>query len=193
VDLAIEAIARCPGVRLVLAGSGNERAALETRMKELGVGAQVSFIGPRTGPEKNWLLQNAYAMLMPSRGWEGSPLAALEAAAAGKALIASRITGLDDIVRDGVTGELFAEESVDELTASIRRLWADAALAERWGAAARAHAETFDLARATTRYLELYRELIADRRAPRCINEAPRIMRRLNQSLLSPTQEKWKN
>ncbi len=137
VDVLIRAMALVDGVDLVVVGEGDERAALERLAGEVGGGAagRVRFLGQRGGAEKTWLLRNAHAVVMPSRGWEGFPLVVLEAGAASRGVIASRVAGLEDLVEDGVTGRLVAAEDAEALAGAIREsLVGD--VAARWGRAA---------------------------------------------------------
>jgi len=113
---------------------------------------------------------------------EGLPLTAMEAAAAGRPLVAARATGTVDAVVDGVTGLLVAPGDPQALADAIGELLGDPARARRMGEAARAHAEReFQPERVWRTRLELYRELAAEqalRRPPlqtalkRCLDVA---------------------
>jgi glycosyltransferase involved in cell wall biosynthesis len=95
VDVAIEAFARARlPARLVVAGDGPERAALERR-----AGPRVAFVGQVDAPARDRLLREAAAVVVPSRvlpggRTEGTPLVALEALATGAPLVASAVGGL---------------------------------------------------------------------------------------------------
>jgi glycosyltransferase involved in cell wall biosynthesis len=69
---------------------------------------------------------------------DGLPNALLEAMAAGRAVIASRVAGIPDVVTDGVDGILVAEKDVAGLAAAMTRLAGEPALRRRLGDAARA-------------------------------------------------------
>ena len=75
--------------------------------------------------------------LLPSET-ESFGLAALEAIASGVPVVASRVGGLPEVVRDGEVGFLHAVGDVEAMAAAARRLFDDAALHARLGAAARA-------------------------------------------------------
>src|SRR5690606_21452619 len=93
---------------------------------------------------------------------EGLPLTAMEAAAAGRPLVAARATGTVDAVVDGVTGILVPPRDSEALADAIESLLAEPNRARRMGAAARAHAEREFRPEAVWRArLELYRELAA--------------------------------
>ena len=110
---------------LAIAGEGGERDALTNQARQLGILARVCFLGPVTGASKSWLLQNARSGCMPSRDWEAFPLVIMEAFAAGKPMIGSRIRGLEDLITHGRTGWLVAPESPVELAAALHEMWVD--------------------------------------------------------------------
>ena len=123
VDLLLQAFQRLPrelAVRLVVAGDGIELHATRELADRLGIGDRAWFAGRVDGDYKTWLLQNALATVMPSRGSEGCPLVALESFAAGRPLVASRIPGLEDLVIPGRTGFLVRPESVPSLADALR-------------------------------------------------------------------------
>lgn len=119
-DLAIRALAM-PGaerVRLLLAGHGELANELQELAREVGVAERVHFLGWRDDVPA--LFAAADLVCLPSR-WEGMPYVALEAMAAGKPVVATRVDGARELV-DGETGELVALESPAELGAAFGRL-----------------------------------------------------------------------
>jgi len=168
-DRAIDAIAavapRIPDLRLAIAGYGPEEAALVEQARERGVADRVEFLGILDRDGVQALLRDSTAVLMPSR-YEGLPLVALEAAWAGRPVIATRAPGLDRAVVDGETALVVDPES-EAIAAAIERLVADPALARRLGTGARAFAErSFSLAACTDRYEELYTTLAGSPPSP---------------------------
>ena len=87
--------------RLRLVGDGPERAAAEALARELGVAGDVELVGEHG--DLPALLAGAAAFLLPSET-ESFGLAALEALAAGIPVVASRVGGLPEVVRDGEDG-----------------------------------------------------------------------------------------
>jgi glycosyltransferase involved in cell wall biosynthesis len=140
VDLGLRAFAiaaeRVEGARLVVAGDGQDREDLERLAADLGLGDRVTFTGWVSPGDVGAVLASARVVLMPSR-FEGHPLVALQAARAGRAVLAFDIDGIRDVVEDGVTGRLVPLEDVDALADALTELLADRALAERLGATAR--------------------------------------------------------
>ena len=97
-----------PSRMLAIGGDGGECKALKEQARQLGILPSVCFLGRVTGATKTWLLQNARCGCMPSRDWEAFPLVVMEAFAAGKPMIGTRILGLKDLITHGETGWLVA-------------------------------------------------------------------------------------
>ncbi|PIW36787.1 MAG: hypothetical protein COW24_03820 [Candidatus Kerfeldbacteria bacterium CG15_BIG_FIL_POST_REV_8_21_14_020_45_12] len=111
--------------RLTFVGDGSQRLGLEDQVKKLGWQHKVKFVGRRDDVEKFY--QAADIAIVPSR-WEGLGLAALEAMAAGCAVVAADVDGLREIVRHGETGLLvnfeaakLAGEAISELMRDPKR------------------------------------------------------------------------
>lgn len=149
---------------LVLAGIGEERAALEQQADRLGLRHLVVFPGRVEGQAKNYLLQNAFAVIMPSREWEAFPLVVLEAFAAGRPIIATRIPGLEDLVEPDNTGWLVAPEAPAALAGAMQQAIDDPATVERLGRNARQVAKQYDWHAIARQYLGLFETTAARRR-----------------------------
>ncbi|HJT88980.1 MAG TPA: glycosyltransferase family 4 protein [Bryobacteraceae bacterium] len=101
------------------------------------------------------------AMLVYISYSEGLGSAALLAMAAGVPVIASRVGGLPEIVRDGETG-ILVENSAPEIAAALTRLMGDTALARRMGSAARRSVEEgFTIRHMVRRTMEIYRQVLS--------------------------------
>jgi glycosyltransferase involved in cell wall biosynthesis len=109
-------------------------------------------------------LRRSLFTVAPSLWPEPFGLVALEAAAAGKPIVASDIGGLRDIVADGETGILVPPDDRLALGAAMRRLGRDAELRQRLGAAAKERAATFSPEAIVPRFEEAYELAIAKRR-----------------------------
>jgi glycosyltransferase involved in cell wall biosynthesis len=109
-------------------------------------------------------LRRSLFSVAPSLWPEPFGLVALEAAAAGKAIVASDIGGLRDIVVDGETGLMVAPDDRAALAAAMRRLIADEGLRERLGAAARERAGQFSPAAILPQFEAAYETAVARRR-----------------------------
>lgn len=169
IDVLLDALALLrdgqeEGPIVLIAGEGEERATLEERARRHGL-ARVRFLGLRD--DKAELLAACDALVLPSRR-EGLGVAALEAMACGRPVLASRVGGLAETVRDGETGLLVAPEDPDALAEAIARLLGDVALRERLGAAGPARVAKGHLPeQMTASYEKLYLEVLGGRGAPR--------------------------
>jgi glycosyltransferase involved in cell wall biosynthesis len=124
------------GVPLTMVGTGPEEVRLRALSKRLC--ADIRFLGRRSKGEVVEVVQSARAVVVPSECNENAPLALLEAYAAGRPVIASRMAGIPELVREEETGVLFPAGDVEALAAALRRFaeLPDARL-ERMGAAGR--------------------------------------------------------
>jgi glycosyltransferase involved in cell wall biosynthesis len=118
-------------------------------LQRLARGKSVEFVGPMPDADLPALYRSAEVFVLPSVELTcyGKPivvsellgLAVLEAMASGTPVIASRVGGVPEIVRDGETGFLVQPGDVAELHERLREVLADPALARRLGANARQH------------------------------------------------------
>ena len=149
IDVLLKAFARVganfPQVRLKFAGRVNrhQRRELEGLIGGTGVGERIEFLGEVDEVEKGQLLRRALFVCMPSR-YEGWGIVAVEAAAAAKAVLGTRVSGLVDAVRDGETGLLVDAGDVDQLAQAMGRLLRDRDLRRTLGAQGRIWARRFD-------------------------------------------------
>lgn len=164
-DLALRALALLPAeTRLVLAGDGPARPGLEALAAELGVASRIDFRGWVHPDEVPALIDTADCVLMPSRWREPFGLVAVQAGQMGRPLVATRVGGLPEIVRDGETGLLVPPEDPAALAAAVLRLRTDPGFAARLGAAARRHTkEHFSMDRCAADYSALYARLLRAR------------------------------
>jgi len=141
-------------VRII--GSGPSLAALK-RISERQTLSSISFPGHLPFPRLVDEIRDSLFVVCPSEWYENLPYAVLEAFAAGKPVVASRIGGLPEIVREGETGLLFEPGDAAGLRRQMRRLLDDPGEAERMGANARAYVETsFEPNRAYDRLMAAY-------------------------------------
>jgi glycosyltransferase involved in cell wall biosynthesis len=134
----LEAARLVPEATFVLAGEGPERAALEAQALGLGVADHVCFMGHQADVPS--LLASCDVVVLPSLA-ESSSLTLLEAMAARKPVIATRVGGIPEIVEDGQTGLLVPPSDPPALAAAIRSLLVDPDRAERLASAGRARVQ----------------------------------------------------
>ena len=156
----LEAFARLDQrARLLIAGEGSQRAQLEARAQELGIGSRVRFLGSRQDLQE--LLQAADGFVQASL-WEGLPLSLLEAGACGVPAVATHVAGNNEVVVHGKTGLLAAVSSANALAGAMSSLMV-ASNAERraMGEQARQRVvEEFGLHTVLDKWLALYDALL---------------------------------
>lgn len=123
-------------VRLLIAGDGEHREPLERRTAELDLGQGVRFLGRCDAARVRALLRGARALVVPSI-YEGMPLVVLEAMEAGVPVIASAVSGIPEVVVDGLTGWLVPAEDPGRLAGALREALNDPEEAARRGAEGR--------------------------------------------------------
>ncbi len=145
-------------------GDGPDRAALEAQAQQLGIAARVTFFGQRSRRQVLGHLRQAKMLVAPSvpssdGRREGIPVVLIEAMAAGVPVIASRLSGIPELVLDAETGLLAEPGAASALAAAMRRLLDDGALAQRLAGRARAHvAAEFDLQQNVAALAQLFAE-----------------------------------
>ncbi|HEU0107593.1 MAG TPA: glycosyltransferase [Vicinamibacteria bacterium] len=130
-----EVVRAHPAARLVLVGDGPRRLALQEQARGLGVDGSVVFLGFR--PDGRRYAAAADVVVQPSLT-EGMPNAVLEAMAAKRSVVATRVGGVPDLIEDGETGRLVPPADARALAAAIAGLLADRTERLRLGGAARA-------------------------------------------------------
>jgi glycosyltransferase involved in cell wall biosynthesis len=126
----LRVISTIPRVRLLIAGEGPSRDALEKETAGLGLQSRVIFLGSQSREAVAGLLGQANLMVLNST-YEGLPHVVLEAFAAGTPVLATRVGGTPEVVEHGVSGWLIPSGDEAELGRAIRLLLEDPALRER--------------------------------------------------------------
>ncbi len=151
-DLGVDA-------ELCLVGDGPERATLEERARDLGISRRTLFVGYQR--EIAPYLDLFDALLLPSAN-EGTPVVAIEALAARRPVVATRVGGVPDVVRDGVDGFLAPVGDVDALAAALASLARDPDRRRRFGDAGRERVvPRYRVSRLIEDVDALYRELLS--------------------------------
>jgi len=144
VEVLLEALRelrrRVPQADLRIAGDGEHRERLECRTAELGLESAVTFLGTCDAARVRALLRGAAALVVPSI-YEGMPLVVLEAMEAGVPLVASRVSGIPEVVVDGETGWLAPPEDPAALAGALEAVLTNPGEARRRGEAGRQRAE----------------------------------------------------
>ncbi len=149
-----------PQARLLLAGDGPERRALQRLASELGLADRIEFAGEVAHEQVPAILARMDVFAMPST-WEGFGVAALEAEAMELPVVASNVHGIPDVVEDGVSGTLVPPKDVGALSGALLRLLRDGEERRRMGLAARELvASRYSWTDCTRRMEALYDELV---------------------------------
>ncbi|MGA5699457.1 glycosyltransferase family 4 protein [Peterkaempfera bronchialis] len=137
-----EILAARPGVRLLVAGRGDEEEALEGAPEE--VRRAVEFLGMVSDEEKARLLRSVDLYIAPNTGGESFGIILVEAMSAGAPVLASDLDAFRQVLDGGTAGELFPVGDADALAAAAVRLLGDPARLAKLGATAARHVRRFD-------------------------------------------------
>lgn len=153
----VRAAAQVPGLALELVGDGPERKQIQATVDAEGSIQRVHLAGFQTDPSP--YLRDADVFVLPSAA-EACPMALLQAMACGVPVIASRVGGVPEIVRNGVEGVLVDAGAVDQLAAALTLLAGDPVLRRRLGAAGRARVTAhFGIQHTVRSLLRVYEEI----------------------------------
>ncbi len=165
-DVLVSAAALLPsGARVVIAGDGPLRAALQRQIDELGVADRVQLAGRVSEPQLARLYASAAAFCLPSvERSEAFGVVLLEAMRAGLPIVATDLpgSGVPWVNEHGLTGFNVTVGDSSALADALTRLLEDEANRRRMGAAARQRFEAMFIAESTAvAWLELYSELFS--------------------------------
>lgn len=138
IDAADTVVKLCPKTTFVIAGQGAQRDPLERLVAERGLSESVLFVGEIEDVPR--LLSAVDIVCHPSLS-EGVPNTLLEAMAAGKAVVASDVGGIKELVTHNESGWLFPAGNGKALTESLLSLLQNGAEIDRLSEAARSHVE----------------------------------------------------
>ncbi|MBF6619477.1 MAG: glycosyltransferase [Patulibacter sp.] len=164
-DVLIDAIDRVrrqrPDVRLLIAGDGDERTALEQQIARLGLEDVVRLLGARSDVPD---VAAALDVAVSSSDSEASPLAVMEYMEGGRAIVATRVGGVPELIEDGVHGRLVPRRDPDAMAAAIVALLDAPEDRARLGAAAHQRCkDEFRLDVMVDRLERFYERLVAHR------------------------------
>jgi glycosyltransferase involved in cell wall biosynthesis len=149
--------------QLLLVGDGPDREHLERYARELGLVKRCLFLGYQDDVARFY---NAIdALVLPSVN-EGTPVSVIEALAAGRPAVATRVGGVPDVIREGIDGFLVEVGDADGLAARLAELAADPERRAQMGSAGRERVlERYAVERLVDDVDRLYRSLLAARTA----------------------------
>lgn len=133
--------------KCVIAGDGPERAKLHALINSLDLGSSIELRGQVSRDELTELYNQADVVVFTSRS-EGIPVAAMEAMAMERVVLAPAITGFPELIADGQTGFLYEPNSIEDLLAKLSDIGRSRFLLDQVRKSARKHvAGAFDGAR----------------------------------------------
>ena len=170
-DVLIEAMVplqqRVPSVRLDIVGGGALRERLEALVARRGLRDVVSLRGPLPHEEVRRLTLSCDVAVLACRAtaggdFDGIPVALMEAMAARRAVVATRVSAIPELIEDGVSGRLVPQERPDLLATALEDLALDADLRRRLGEGARRRVqELYDAGEARRRVNRIFTELLS--------------------------------
>jgi glycosyltransferase involved in cell wall biosynthesis len=144
---------------LCMVGDGPDRLPLEQRAQELGVARDTVFLGYQEDVAPFYA---AFDVLVLPSGNEGTPVTVIEALAAERPVVATRVGGVPDVVRDGEDGFLVEAGATEDLADRLGRLARDPALRARMGKKGRERVlPRYAVERLVDDVDELYRSLLS--------------------------------
>lgn len=158
IEAAPAVVARFPQLHILLIGDGELHDELIALAAAAGMADHIHFLGLRQDiPD---LLAASDCFVLPSL-WEGLPMALIEAMAAGLPVIATAVSGSQEVIVDGESGLLIPPADVPALEAALLRLLSEPEYAARLGQAAQTRVDLhFGAGKQAAEYLALYqREL----------------------------------
>jgi glycosyltransferase involved in cell wall biosynthesis len=157
-----------PNIHVYIAGEGNQKHFLQLLAHELNVIENLTFLGHIEGKKKCCIIKSVDLCVFPSR-YESFGLAVLEAMACGKAVVASNIGGLPDIVIDCESGYLFESANIEDFSEKVTQLLKDENLRLRMGEVGRSRAiNLFEWKLISSETFNKYEECLNERSKKNC-------------------------
>jgi glycosyltransferase involved in cell wall biosynthesis len=156
-------LAHRPEVFFLIAGEGEMQNQLQAEAVQLGVDHAVRFLGRRTDVED---LLEVFDLFVSSSRWEGLPTVLLESIAAGLPIVATKVSGTVELIKNGVNGLLVPPENARSLAASIISVLSDLDR-YRHGANQMQHEiqNVFSIKIIADKHEDLYRTLLAAKKS----------------------------
>jgi len=145
-------------LKLILVGDGPEKKNLVSEAQRLKISDKVVFAGTQKNLRPYFEMATIYCQ--PSLS-EGIPLSILEAMASQKAIVATRVGGIPEVIQDGIDGILIDPRDPMALKRALQNLWQSPDIRSRLGKAARLEIErNYSSRNRTRRIFEIYDQLL---------------------------------
>jgi colanic acid/amylovoran biosynthesis glycosyltransferase len=153
-------------IDLIIVGDGPLADAARSQAERLGIASNVKFLGRLSEQETLAEIASSDSLVLPSF-MEGLPVVLMEALALGVPVIASRVAGIPELVRDGETGILFDPSHWSQLADAIDRMAGDGTLHDHLGRAGPQRiAEEFDVRLSAARLRDLFAGVVPSEAIP---------------------------
>jgi glycosyltransferase involved in cell wall biosynthesis len=149
---------RFPAAHFVLVGDGEQRPAVEEELRDLGLVGRLHLLGWRRDIPA---ILTDLSLLVLTSLWEGLPRVVPEAMAAGLPVVATRVDGTPEAVRDGETGFLVEPHDVEAMADRIEYLLCHPSEARRMGQQGKLRVEEFDIDSMVHRQEAIYDSLLS--------------------------------
>lgn len=145
-------------VHFISVGHGPEEASIRAVRHRLDLDEEFLLLGARVDALR---VAAAFDIFVLASHFEGLPVAVMEALALGVPVVATRVGGVPEVVREGVEGLIVPTGRPDLLAAAIRQLILDPDLRSEMAEAARRRGRSYDITVAAANLESLYREILA--------------------------------
>ena len=149
-----------PDVRIAVVGSGPMEQSSRQTAEGLGISRSVDFLGTARPEDLPRLYADCDVYCAPGLGGETLGIVLLEAMASGTPVVASRIPGYDETIRDGIDGILVPPSEPEALSSALVSILTDEPRRQTLAAAGLARAQEYAWPKVALRTLEFYRELL---------------------------------
>jgi len=155
-EMARLLLKRDPRCQFILIGTGELLPEMKARAHDLGLEDRLHFLGPRSDVEELLKIMDVF---VSSSLWEGLPTVLLEAMAAGVPVVATDVSGSEELVKDGHTGLLVPSADASSLSDAVWRVLCDPELARRLVVAGRQWSRQFSIDNSVEQYQVLFESI----------------------------------
>lgn len=153
------AVLKSENLVLELAGTGNQEVYLRDLVKELDLGASVSFVGAIPHDKIHNFYQNGDIFILPSLN-EGMSNTVLEAMACGLPIVMTQTGGADELLEDGGNGYIIEKNSVEDIVRVLRIYLENRQLLLTHGRESRQIAEGMSWSMIANQYKDIYTKML---------------------------------
>lgn len=118
IDTLIKVCKRLPQIKFVFAGTG----PLANQLGEVG---NIEYVGFKVGNDLEELISNALFSIYPSEWYENCPFSVMESQMLGTPVLGANIGGIPELIKDGITGEIYESGNDEELEKHIYNMYSD--------------------------------------------------------------------